>query len=152
MVEYEHNFEHDRKIESEAYAIINFFQAYTQATLAGMTKQPEIAFIAIGGNKTMEKLIMNCKDNFIDIFNNSIGSLFQQLEDRINYMNQITVSKSVLTIEATDRFKTLKELYSSESGIKEEAYLDLFACRAIPDDKMLELSKLKPKSKKIGER
>ena len=152
MVEFESSFEYDRKIEREAYAIINFFQLYTQATLARMTEKPQIAFKAIGGNQIVERLIMNCKDNNIDIFNNSIGSLFQQLEEKVKYMNGITVSKSVLTMEATNNFQVLKEMYSAETNTNEEAYLGLFACRVIPDDKMSEILELKPKSKKIGGR
>lgn len=145
-------FEKERKIEKEAYAIINFFQLLSQANLAEQSQLPEANFVAIGGMATIERLIINCKNKNIDIFTNSTGDLFQQLEERIGYMNKLTVSKSNLTEEATAVFERLTELYSASSGIQEQAYLDLAATRIIPAEKMLEILSFRPKTKKIGER
>lgn len=145
-------FEQDRKIEKEAYAIINFFQLLSQASLADKFESPEATFSIIGGMDSIERLIINCKEENIDIFTNSTGALFQQLEERIGYMNKLTVSKSFLTEQAINNFEQLKELYSSTSGVNEEAYLDLAAIRTIPAEKMIEILNFKPKSKKIGER
>lgn len=145
-------FEKDRNIEKEAYAIVNFFQLLSQANAAALSQLPEATFVAIGGMSNLERLIMNCREENIDIFTNSVGILFQQLEEKMEYLNRITVSKNVLTDEVNKNFQVLKLLYSTESGTYEGAYLDLATLHVIPSEKMLEILKFKPRSKKIGER
>lgn len=145
-------FENDRKVEKEAYAIINFFNLLNKAELASCSDLPENVFFIIGGLANTERLITDCKEKNIDIFTNSVGGLFQELEQKLEYLNSVTVSRSTLVEGANKNFEMLKAFYSAESGIQEEAYLDLATYPTIPSEKMLEVLKYRPKCKKIGER
>lgn len=132
-------FKKDRQVEKEAYATINFLQLLSQARVAELTELPKETFLAIGGAKTVERLILDCKEKNIDIFTKSIGELFFELDQNIACMNSITSSKSVLTDAAVKNYELYKNFYSVSSGINKEAYIDLTLLRAIPDDKILEI-------------
>lgn len=145
-------FEQDRKIEKEIYAALNFLRLLSQAIAAEEFEMPENVFFNIGGVESINSLIIDCKEERIDIFNNSIGELFKKLRENIEYFKKVTVSTGALMEKANKEFESFNEFFSEESGINSIAFDDLMTFDFIPMDKRTEITECRPKSKKIGER
>lgn len=139
MVEFEKASQEAQKIEHEAFAINNFFKLLSQANVASLSQLPKKTFLAIGGSETLEKLIMDLKNENIDIFTNSVGELFLQLEHNIKCMNEVVWSKTFFTRQATEHFELYKTFYSASSGMKKVAYEDLASLQVISEEKIEEI-------------
>lgn len=150
----------DRKVEKETCAIVNYFKLLRQAEVSEIDTFdskyfPVDTFILIGGVDSFNKLILDYHEGNIDVINNSIGELFQKLEENIAYLNKITVSKSSLTEEMIKNFELIKKFYSdvySVNGNHNVSALYDLATLPLPDDMISMINNLKPKVKKIGER
>lgn len=150
----------DRQIEREVYAIINYFKLLRQAEAAEVDTYnsryfPEETFTLIGGKDTFQRLLIDCHDGNIDIINNSIGSLFQKLEENINHIKNNNFSKSTSTYQAIETFEIIKKFYSdvySVNGNPNESALYDLVTLPLPKDMISQIHELKLKTKKIGER
>ena len=147
MVEFNKAFEEARGIEKQTYAINNFFRLFSQANVASLSRMSKKTFLLIGGAEILEKLIVDLKDNNIDIFTNSVGDLFSQLSHNVKCMNEVTWTKTFFSNQATEQFELYKNFYSENSGIEETAYEDLASLQVISEEKLLELLSYKTRER-----
>jgi len=124
----------DRQIEMETYAIINYFKLLRQAEVAEVDTYdsrylPEETFGLIGGENSFNRLLLDYEEGNIDVFSDSIGSLFEKLEINIEYIKGINFSKSVSIKKAISDFELIKkfysEVYSVNGNQNESAIYDL---------------------------
>lgn len=158
-------FEQDRKIEKETSAIVNFFELLAKAELAArqhmvIYEEQINIFTLINGEENIKKLIIDCKEEFIDIFSNNVEQLYNKLENNMTIINSISFSKSGFTEEVVKTFDVIKKVYSGGYGVytipkfincKDSAFEQLLIL-PISEEIKEELSQLKPVEKKIGER
>lgn len=150
----------DRQLEKETYAIINYFKLLRQAEMAEIETYdsrylPEETFLLIGGGDSYDRLLLDYQEGNIDVFSNSIGSLFQKLEENVEYMSKINFSQSSLAEKVASDFELIKmfysDIYSVNGNQNESAIYDLVTL-PLPENMISEIEKLKPKQKKLGER
>lgn len=150
----------DRQLEKEAYAIINYFKLLRQLEMVEVYNGdnrylPEDNFILIGGEESFNRLLLDSYEGNIDVFSNSLGSLFTQLSQKIDVIKSDTFTKSQSTKKAIRDYELISELYSSEYSVvgnKNRATIYDLVCLPIPSDMINELLANKSKVKKIGER
>lgn len=150
----------DRQLEKETYAIINYFKLLRQLEMVEVSNcdnnyLPEEAFILVGGEDSFNRLLLDYQEGNIDVFSNSIGSLFTQLSQNVDFMYNITFTKSTMTNKAIRDYEIIKKFYSemySVIGNKNRAAICDLACLPIPSKMINTLLQTKSKTKKIGER
>ena len=150
----------DRQVEHETYAIINYFKLLRQAETAEVDTYdsryfPEDTFALIGGVDSFNRLLLDYREGYIDVFSNSIGNLFTKLEENINYINSVTFTKSTMVNKALQDFEIIKKFYSeiySVNGNKDIAAIYDLIGLPLPRDMISQILEFRPKEKKIGER
>lgn len=150
----------DRQVEKETCAIINYFKLLRQAETAELDTYdsryfPEDTFKLIGGVDSFNRLLLDHKEGTIDAFSNSIGSLFTKLSENIEYIKNVTFSRSTLTDRLIQDFEIINKFYSdiySVNGNKDESALFDLVSLPLPKDMINQIITAKPKIKKIGER
>lgn len=158
-------FEQDRKIEKEASAIKNYFVLLAKAELAAKQttinheQQIEI-FNLINGEDNIRELIVDCKEENIDIFNNDVEALYNKLENNIKIINSLLFSKSGLTERTIKMFDTIENIYAGGYGVyttprfinRKDSAFEQLKLLPIPEKAIYELSKLKSVEKNLGEK
>lgn len=158
-------FERDRKIEREASAITNYFVLLAKGELA--SKQSTISheqhievFTLINGEDNIRQLIIDCKEENIDIFSNDVEKLYNQLKNNIKIINSLLFSKSGFTERTIKMFNIIENIYAGGYGIyttprfincKDSAFEQL-KLLPLPEQAIYELSKLKSAQKTLGEK
>lgn len=158
-------FEQDRRIEREANAIVNYFVLLAKAELA--SKQSTISheqhielFTLINGEDNIRELIVDCKEENIDIFNNDVEKLYDQLKNDIRIINSLLFSKSGLTEKTIKMFNVIENIYAGGYGVyttprfinRKDSAFEQLKLLPIPEKAIYELSKLKPVEKNLGEK
>ena len=156
LISNEDNFLKDRKIEKETYAIINYFQLFEKAYLIqDISFDRESVFQLLDGPKSLNRLILDCQEQNINLLENNIRDLLKRLEDHVEILKSITSSNSIMKDEAIQLAEIIlkKDAYyfKSECNIAENAYLELCSF-PLSQESLEKLHILKEKQKKIGER
>lgn len=152
----------DRKIEKNTYAIINYFKLLRLLEILEGYSYSFCdyqlfydSFQLIGGKEFFDRLLLDCKEENIDIYSNKIEDLFKQLENNILLMKSVTFSKNVLVLDAIKNYELIKKFcfeHNSSIDMFDMNALHCLNTLAIPNDLVGELLKIKPIVKKIEER
>ena len=151
-------FEKERNIEKEIYAIINYFKILKLAEMTTKEGEDKNSFQFVGGIELVRRLVIDSKEGRIDIFENSINELFEKLKQNVEYIKNFTVSKSYFTEEALKDFNFVKRNFEETWGHYEEWVDDpstnifLEFMQVLPEEITQQINDLKTKSAKQKER
>lgn len=148
----------ERKTEKEIYAINNYFQLLKQAELSEYDSN---TLMLIGGDDTFRKLIVDIKEENIDIFSNTRAKLLLKLGENLRIVTSTTYSRSTLLNSAIEIARIVLERYQYliDDDNFDLAYATKTAYEKLilslpktEEDKKVELESLKPQQKTLGER
>lgn len=112
------DFEKDRRMEIETYAIINFLEIFVCAKLCDLKTEDynssACLFSLICDQDKIMRLISDCKNKNIDIFSNTIDDLFYRVKQNIDKMNDVDFSKSKLFEINNQKFLNIQNVYFSD--------------------------------------
>ena len=139
----------ERKVVKETGAILNFFRLYH---LASVTQKHYLFqkeyFAFLGGTELLERLIVDCQEENIDIFSRTFVDFANQLNENLNMMKQITFSKGNMEnqlIQMIQNFQKSCTIYLSNSS----AYSKLLENCSFLKEELKELEKYQPQQKKL---
>ena len=150
-------FEKERKIEQETFAIINYFKLFKLAEMF-IKEDDKESFRFIGGMNLVRQLMLDSQEGRIDIFGDSINEMFDILKQNIEYISSPTVGKSYFTEEAIKDFAFIKRNFE-EAWCHYETYtLDpstnifLEFMQSLPEEVSQKINSLNPEPKKQKEK
>ncbi len=121
----------DRRVEKETYAIIHYFQLLEKVLFIqeALCPDPNESFLLIDGPKSFQNLVIDCKEGYINIFENNISDLLKILKENIFKLDDITFSNSLLKEEALQLAKSILNRYHhylvEKNYIQDSAYFEL---------------------------
>lgn len=143
------------QIVKETSAILNYFRFYglaliTKATYRHFADINHI-FYFLGGGEFFQRLVLDCKEENIDIFSNTVQDLNNKLKENLSIMKQITFPKGTMENEMIAMGNNFEKYSSTIQFVNKSAYSELLHnCSFLVD--YTELEQFQPKQKKIGEK